>query len=1085
MQTNLNRSSSTKKVPALNHGTDLQRKQSSSNLKTGPKTKRQFPPLPKFDDFSKEEKEVLEASSHLNGQTFPIWNPSLHQIGPAPPDSKLFEDSVPVRYNSKQVNYGAVLARPSDVFECKPTDVSIFGAFSWRNARQSVVDDCSVIASLLLLGYAEERLKLAFLTSNVYPQLPDVGCVPNPSGRYYVRFYFNGAWRMVEIDDRLPRHPSSYVRPEKTKRLLCGHIAGKKEIWLSLYEKAYLKLRGESYGTGDIQSGETIHFMASWIPDIWRLYPSEGDNDTENMSEEDKKKEQQMESFWEQLKEGYATATTLATVGSDPDMLDGVVESTGLIRDHCYAVLDAKEVDGHRMVKLRNPFMERGWKGKFSLEDSGSWSDAMKQRLHFDPEEVKKRPDNGVFFLCFEDLRRYFTTMTVSWSPLLFPYQRMSHCLFAAHHQFDEELQRTYYSPQFLVRKQRGQRYWFLLQRHWEDLEEEELDEPIDPLIALRFHVHTVSVTGPDGMLQKRTRPISSVPTVCRVANVENRVDPTIYSTWMYALEKIEDDFEGYYTMVVSLMKAPKRKRDLRFTVSCYSNRPVAVSRIPIIQKNQCKLRTKTRPYPLIRPLTPREGVDVVKRTSINLKELTSSASSSSSPSSSSSSSSSSPTTPLSPPSTAGAAMQRASAAPDTLFPIVCDKPGDGSFLASLTDQSPYLPYIRIAQVMFAPQFNLTLTPNEGSTSSDQASSSSSSSSSSSPSSSSNLPGDVSIVVDSQSNTQFYIDAEELKAAPCPFLPSSSPFNMSMTERRYAPSSLHFLFSKAAAQMIFSFESSQASSPSSASSSSSSSSSSSTPSDKESPRYLRIATPSPLNDLESNDEFTLTVVPPPGYTAKVEQILSPWLYAAYQLSWFGVAGKIDGQKQNPMQIKRRYFILEAEGNTEVYIQFLFKTSELLLYNPYFKVFELGAVEKESGEGADDEDKAKDGFCSVAKKLMKRLTLKNGTTAKDKPLFESTEHSNRNYAHRFPSTLDSNFGTPDECYHAGFSAGSGLLKGKITRSAEERKKESAKEKEERRTKGRYLIELGVAFLDHVDFLAFIWTIQAPVVLYSLE
>ena len=57
----------------------------------------------------------------------------------------------------------------------------------------------------------------------------------NPCGKYIIKLFLNGTWRSVEIDDYLPI--SSFVS------LLCA-VSNKGKLWVSLIEKAYLKVHG-------------------------------------------------------------------------------------------------------------------------------------------------------------------------------------------------------------------------------------------------------------------------------------------------------------------------------------------------------------------------------------------------------------------------------------------------------------------------------------------------------------------------------------------------------------------------------------------------------------------------------------------------------------------------------------------------------------------------------------------------------------------------------------------------------------------------------------------------------------------------
>jgi calpain-7 len=81
----------------------------------------------------------------------------------------------------------------------------------------------------------------------------------SPNGKYVVRLNFNGCWRRVVIDDRLP--------VSKTSRLL--HVIDRHNpclLWPALIEKAYLKVRG-GYDFPGSNSCSDLWTLTGWIPE--------------------------------------------------------------------------------------------------------------------------------------------------------------------------------------------------------------------------------------------------------------------------------------------------------------------------------------------------------------------------------------------------------------------------------------------------------------------------------------------------------------------------------------------------------------------------------------------------------------------------------------------------------------------------------------------------------------------------------------------------------------------------------------------------------------------------------------------------
>lgn len=81
------------------------------------------------------------------------------------------------------------------------------------------------------------------------------------NGKYIFKMHFNGCFRQVVVDDRLP------VSKEHANRSI--HVVDRKNphlLWPALMEKAYLKVRG-GYDFPGSNSGTDLWVMTGWIPE--------------------------------------------------------------------------------------------------------------------------------------------------------------------------------------------------------------------------------------------------------------------------------------------------------------------------------------------------------------------------------------------------------------------------------------------------------------------------------------------------------------------------------------------------------------------------------------------------------------------------------------------------------------------------------------------------------------------------------------------------------------------------------------------------------------------------------------------------
>ena len=205
---------------------------------------------PVSDDslLTNKEKIILLRSSKLHSCVFPPW-----QAEPAAKESiDHFVDSASFRLSEEQ-------AAALDEWRKPAGDRLRFDEWNLRGADlvQDVTTDCSVVASLCAECARSKKLGIreaSLIRECIYPQDK-----PPPNGKYVFKLHFNGCFRSVTIDDRLPC--------SKSDRVL--HVMDRnnpKNFLPALLEKAYLKVRG-GYDFPGSNSGTDLWILTGWIPE--------------------------------------------------------------------------------------------------------------------------------------------------------------------------------------------------------------------------------------------------------------------------------------------------------------------------------------------------------------------------------------------------------------------------------------------------------------------------------------------------------------------------------------------------------------------------------------------------------------------------------------------------------------------------------------------------------------------------------------------------------------------------------------------------------------------------------------------------
>lgn len=432
------------RVPPLGFGNlSLNDSPSNDNPKLSPALNRKHF-VSGSASYTKEEIDVLKVSSDINGRIYvPFMTVDLKErfAYPVPFNDK--DGSLALAPKQKSSFGGWV--RPEDI----SSDPKLIETIDCFSIKQTVVSDCSFVASLAVSALYEKRFSKRIITSIIYPQNRQGDPVYNPCGKYMIKLHINGVFRKVIIDDKLPQAVGR-------RELLCSYSSKRDEFWVSLLEKAYMKVMG-GYDFPGSNSNIDLHSLTGWIPERVALKDHPDPNNPFNP-----------DAFFNMLADRHRKGDVLTTVATG-EMSEADADRAGLVPTHAYAVLDVRNVMGQRLFLLKNPWSHLRWKGRYSEHDTTHWTPKLMEALKYDPKNAQMF-DNGIFWIDYDSLRNFFCVAYLNWNPDLFKYTYCTHNVWNAGQGPIKDLYNIGDNPQYSLELQSGGcAVWVLLTRHITD----------------------------------------------------------------------------------------------------------------------------------------------------------------------------------------------------------------------------------------------------------------------------------------------------------------------------------------------------------------------------------------------------------------------------------------------------------------------------------------------------------------------------------------------------------------------------------------------------------------------------------------
>ena len=196
---------------------------------------------------------------------------------------------------------------------------------------------------------------------------------------FTILLFHRGRWTQVAVDAFFPVN-ARVARPVLTHALSGG-------LWVLLLEKAAAKLAGSYQALSDWTTAQVLQAMTGAPTEVIHH------DDATDMVE-----------AWEALRDalGPGNVATARPRGH------GRHSSLVLAPHLHYHVLAAAAVDGHQVVKLKNPWSATPWEGDWS-DASPLWTEARKAQLGWRASIV-----GGEFWMSLADFYRAFREVVVS-----------------------------------------------------------------------------------------------------------------------------------------------------------------------------------------------------------------------------------------------------------------------------------------------------------------------------------------------------------------------------------------------------------------------------------------------------------------------------------------------------------------------------------------------------------------------------------------------------------------------------------------------------------------------------------------------
>ena len=297
-------------------------------------------------------------------------------------------------------------------------------------------------------------------------------------------------------------------------------------------------------------SGVDLFSLTGWIPE--RIFFPRNVSDIRDF-------ETEPERAWDRLYSASTFGDCLITVSTTREMSECQAASLGLVTGHAYAVLEVFQArDGTRLLQMKNPWASKSWTGKYSPHDREGWKNhTLRAELCYNPD-LAAQHDDGIFWISWNDVLRYFQNVQLSWNPSLFRHSSVTHNFWPGNQGPQNDTFNIGHNPQYVLvlsdeAISNSATVWVLLSRHVTKQEQDGADvHDFLTIHLLRNNEKKERMWYPHG----------------RHTLVNGAYSNNPHVLVRYDVTKTDDKY-------ISLVLSQHQKRnDLGYTLSCYCTEP-------------------------------------------------------------------------------------------------------------------------------------------------------------------------------------------------------------------------------------------------------------------------------------------------------------------------------------------------------------------------------------------------------------------------------------------------------------------------------------------------------------------------------